>query len=69
MLYEADKLIVRNMKSGRAFLITKNPLDYFGKYGKVYGYMRNDTGQFSSKSKEVFYANNPAWIVEWFKKD
>ena len=66
--YNAGILIVRNIISGKKYKITKPVSEYINKYHKVYGYYWNDHyNEWSKRSSEIYYAQNPAWIVEWFR--
>ena len=50
------------------FKITKPVSEYINKYHKVYGYYWNDHyNEWSKRSSEIYYAQYPAWIVEWFR--
>lgn len=66
--YDAGILIVRNIRKGNKYKITKPVAEYLNKYHKVYGYYWNEKyASWSKNSTEIFYALKPEWIVEWFK--
>lgn len=58
----------RNVKTGKYIKITKNPIEQFEKYHKVYGYFSYEKYTFSSESVELFGVGKKEWFCEWYVK-
>lgn len=57
----------RNIKSGMYVRITKNPIEQLKKYRKCYGTFSSDQYNIRGESKEIYYAEQPYWILIWSK--
>ena len=54
-------LILQNVSSGKYCKITKDPYYSRDKYGKVYGFISDDSTNFTNDSMEVYYAFKKVW--------
>lgn len=67
-IWEREKLSIgtfKNIRNGMYVRITKNPRDQVMKYGKLYGRISSDQFSFKGESVEIYYFNNPNWILVW----
>lgn len=61
--YNKSVLIFKNINNGSYVKITKDPIEQYSKYGKVYGYLSKNNIRFDYNC-EIFMFNKKVWIVE-----
>lgn len=68
--YKPSVMIVQNTLTERKFRIHSDPNVTIYKYGKCYGYMSSEDGNFGkgTRSTEIFRFDIPIWKLLWYKK-
>lgn len=67
LLYAPGVMIVKNIKTGYVFKITRSVSEMLKKYRRAYGCFRRRNGDWSD-SREIYGSWDPDWIVIWFKR-
>ena len=66
--YNAGVMIVRNVRTGYQFKITKDIEEMLGKYNRIYGYCWIERYNcWKGTTCEIFGPWKPEWVVVWFK--
>ena len=65
--YQTGVLGVMNIRTGYEFKVGRI-MEQFHGYGKINGRIRNNSGQYGNRNREVYGFYKPEWIVVWFKR-